>query len=103
MTGVDTKDGDVLVNANGDVGTLKNGNLIDVEGNDLALKIKNVAGESVDPVAGAKVSRLASIFKYKPRNKSVSTYMALIPHETEDRVNRNLCFSLHEAITNFNK
>ncbi len=70
LTEVEIKDGDVLVNANGDVGTFKDGKLTDAEGNELAPKVKNAAGEEVDLVAGVKVPQLAVTFKYKPRKWS---------------------------------
>lgn len=70
LTEVEIKDGDVLVNANGDVGTFKDGKLTDAEGNELALKVKNAAGEEVDLVAGVKVPQLSVTFKYKPRKWS---------------------------------
>jgi hypothetical protein len=41
LTEVEIKDGDVLVNADGDVGTFKGGKLLDAEGKELRLKIKN--------------------------------------------------------------
>jgi ABC-type transport system substrate-binding protein len=67
LTEVEIKDGDVLVNANGDVGTFKDGKLTDAEGKELALKVKNAAGEEVDLVAGVKVPQLTVTFKFKPR------------------------------------
>ncbi|MFN4294703.1 MAG: ABC transporter substrate-binding protein [Thermoflexales bacterium] len=70
LTEVEIKDGDVLVNANGDVGTFKDGKLTDADGNALALKVKNAAGEEVDLVAGVKVPQLTVTFKYKPRKWS---------------------------------
>ncbi|BCX03924.1 MAG: peptide ABC transporter substrate-binding protein [Candidatus Roseilinea sp.] len=70
LTEVEIKDGDVLVNANGDVGTFKDGKLTDADGNELALKVKNAAGEEVDLVAGVKVPQLSVTFKFKPRKWS---------------------------------
>jgi ABC-type transport system substrate-binding protein len=70
QTEVEIKDGDVLVNANGDVGTFKDGKLTDAEGTELALTVKNAAGEDVDLAVGVKVPQLAVTFKYIPRKWS---------------------------------
>lgn len=70
LTEVEIKDGDVLVNADGDVGTFKDGKLTDAEGKELTLKVKNLAGEDVDLAVGVKVPQLSVTFKYKPRKWS---------------------------------
>lgn len=70
LTEVEIKDGDVLVNADGDVGTFKDGKLTDAEGKELTLKVKNQAGEDVDLAVGVKVPQLSVTFKYKPRKWS---------------------------------
>ncbi len=67
LTEVEIKDGDVLVNADGDVGTFKDGKLTDADGNELRLKVKNADGEEVDLVAGVKVPQLSVTFRFKPR------------------------------------
>jgi ABC-type transport system substrate-binding protein len=69
-TEVEIKDGDVVVNADGDVGTFKDGKLTDADGNELNLKVKNAAGEDIDLVVGAKVPQLSVTFKYTPRKWS---------------------------------
>ena len=70
LTEVEIKDGDVLVNADGDVGTFKDGKLLDAEGKELTLKVKNADGEEVDLAAGVKVPQLSVTFKFKPRKWS---------------------------------
>jgi ABC-type transport system substrate-binding protein len=70
LTEVEIKDGDVLVNADGDVGTFKGGKLLDAEGKELRLKVKNANGEEVDLVAGVKVPQLSVTFRFKPRKWS---------------------------------
>jgi ABC-type transport system substrate-binding protein len=70
QTEVEIKDGDVLVNANGDVGTFKDGKLTDTEGTELALTVKNAAGEDVDLAVGVKMPQLSMTYKYTPRKWS---------------------------------
>ena len=70
LTEVEIKDGDVLVNADGDVGTFKDGKLLDAEGKELRLKVKNADGEEVDLAAGVKMPQLSVTFKFKPRKWS---------------------------------
>jgi len=70
LTEVEIKDGDVLVNADGDVGTFKGGKLLDAEGKELRLKVKNADGEEVDLAAGVKMPQLSVTFKFKPRKWS---------------------------------
>ena len=70
LTEVEIKDGDVLVNADGDVGTFKGGKLLDAEGKELRLKIKNAKEEEIDIVPGAKAAQLKVTFRFKPRKWS---------------------------------
>ncbi len=67
---VEIKDGDVVVNADGDVGTLKDGKLVDIEGKELGLTGKNLAGEDVQIAAGAKLPQLTVTYKFKPHSWS---------------------------------
>jgi ABC-type transport system substrate-binding protein len=70
QTEVEIKDGDIVVNANGDVGTFTGGKLTDAEGTELPLTVRNAAGEEVELAAGVKLPQLAVTFKYKPRQWS---------------------------------
>ena len=62
------KDGDLVVNADGDVGMLKDGKLM--EGNELSLAGKTIAGEDVEIAAGAKLPQLTVTYKFKPHTWS---------------------------------
>ncbi len=67
---VEVKDGDLVVNADGDVGTLKDGKLVDREGKELSLKGRNLAGQEVDIKPGVKLPQLIVTFRFKPRKWS---------------------------------
>ncbi len=67
---VEIKDGDTVVNGDGDVGTLKDGKLVDMEGKELALTGKDVNGNDVEIKAGAKLPQLTVTYKFKPHKWS---------------------------------
>ncbi|MGQ9814091.1 MAG: ABC transporter substrate-binding protein [Candidatus Roseilinea sp.] len=67
---VELKDGDLVVNADGDVGTLKNGKLVDREGNELSLVGRTINGEDVEIAPGAKLPQLTVTYKFKPHKWS---------------------------------
>ncbi len=67
---VEVKEGDLIVNADADVGTLQGGKLVDREGKELSLKGRNLAGEEVEIKPGAKLPQLTVTFKFKPRKWS---------------------------------
>ncbi|MCS7325524.1 MAG: ABC transporter substrate-binding protein [Anaerolineae bacterium] len=67
---VEVKDGDLVVNADGDVGTFKDGKLVDREGKELSLKGKDINGNEVDIKAGTKLPQLTVTYKFKPHKWS---------------------------------
>ncbi|MGQ9904642.1 MAG: ABC transporter substrate-binding protein [Anaerolineae bacterium] len=67
---VELKDGDLVVNGNGDVGTLKNGKLVDREGNELSLVGRTINDEDVEIAPGAKLPQLTVTYKFKPHKWS---------------------------------
>ncbi len=67
---VEIKDGDLVVNGDGDVGTLKDGKLVDIEGKELGLTGKDINGNDVEIKAGAKLPRLTVTYKFKPHTWS---------------------------------
>jgi len=67
---VEIKDGDKVVNANGDVGTFKGGKLLADDGKELSLKVKTLAGEEVDLAVGVKLPQLVVTTKLVDRKWS---------------------------------
>jgi ABC-type transport system substrate-binding protein len=53
------------VNANGDVGTFKDGKLLADDGTELGLQVRNFAGETVDLAVGVKMPQLVVTSKVK--------------------------------------
>jgi ABC-type transport system substrate-binding protein len=63
---VELKDGDRIANANGDVGTLKDGKLVGDDGTELSLVGRDAAGNDVEIKVGAKLPQLVVTAKLKP-------------------------------------
>lgn len=66
VTDFEVKEGDRISNGNGDVGTFKEGKLVDDEGKELSLVARGVDGSEIEIKAGAKLPQLAVTAKVKP-------------------------------------